>query len=142
MSAPRVVLDTNVLVAASRSARGASAKVLSLVGSGRFEICISVPLVLEYEDVVMRQLGERSPEREAWSDILDFICRTARRQEVFFLWRPFLRDPKDEMVLELAVAAGCEAIVSYNKRDFGGVGRFGVRVCDPKEFLTEIGALR
>lgn len=137
-----MVLDSNVLVAASRSKRGASAKLLSLVGGRRFEICISVPLVLEYEDAVMRHLAERSTERRVWGDILDFICKVARRQEVFFLWRPFLRDPKDDMVLELAVAAGCEAIVTYNGRDFDGAEEFGVRICNPKEFLTEIGVLR
>lgn len=135
-------MDTNVLVAASRSARGASAKLLSLIGSGSFEICISVPLVIEYEDAVMRRLPEGSSEREAWTDILDYVCLVGRHQNVYFLWRPFLRDPKDEMVLELAVSAGCEWIISYNKRDFAGVGRFGVGVCDPKEFLAEIGVPR
>lgn len=141
VSVPRVVIDTNVLVAASRSARGASAKLLSLIGSGRFEICISVPLVIEYEDAVMRQLPESSSAREAWTDILDYICLVGKRQHVYFLWRPFLRDPRDEMVLELAVSAGCGVIISYNKRDFIGVNQFGVRVRDSKEFLTEIGAL-
>jgi putative PIN family toxin of toxin-antitoxin system len=136
------VLDTNVLVAASRSRRGASARVLSLVGSGRFEICISVPLVLEYEEAVMRHLDERSPARKVWSDILDYICLVGRRQEVFFLWRPLLRDPKDDMVLEVAVAAGCGRIVSFNKRDFAGADSFGLKVLDPKEFLTEIGESR
>lgn len=138
---PRIVLDSNVLVAASRSRRGASAKLLTLVGSGKFEICVSVPLVLEYEDAVMRQMEVRSPERQAWDDILDYICKVARRQEVFYLWRPLLRDPKDEMVLELAVAAGCAAIVTYNGRDFAGTEAFGVMVRTPKEFLTEIGEL-
>jgi predicted nucleic acid-binding protein len=90
---------------------------------------------------VLGGLTVQNGDRTVWSDILDFLCIVARRQEVFFLWRPFLRDPKDDMVLELAIAAGCDAIVSYNKRDFAGAGRFGVRVCDPKEFLTQIGAL-
>jgi predicted nucleic acid-binding protein len=61
---------------------------------------------------------------------------------VFFLWRPFLRDPKDDMLLELAVAAGCDAIVSYNKRDLAGVKDFGLKVYTPKEFLARIGELR
>lgn len=90
----------------------------------------------------MRHLEEGSPERSVWNDILDFICGVARRQEVFFLWRPLLRDPKDDMVLELAVAAGCDAIITFNGRDFAGAGEFGVRVLAPKEFLTEIGALQ
>lgn len=142
MPQPRIVLDTNVLVAASRSRRGASARLLSLVGSGRFEICISVPLVLEYEEALMRHLDERSPARKVWNDILDYICLVGIRQEVFFLWRPLLRDPKDDMVLELAVAAGCDRIVSFNKRDFAEADGFGLKVIDPKEFLTEIGEAR
>lgn len=98
--------------------------------------------MLEYEEAVVRHLDERSPDRKTWSDILDFICRVARRQDVFFLWRPFLRDPKDDMVLELAVAARCDLIVSYNKRDFTGAHRFGLSVCDPREFLVQIGELQ
>ena len=141
-----MVLDTNVLVAAARSGRGASAKLLSLLGGAplgeaKFEICISVPLVIEYEEVLLRHLKEGSQAQEDWSDILDYICRIATKQDVFFLWRPLLRDSKDDMVLELAVAAGCDAIVTYNKRDFAGVDRFGLRVWEPKELLIEIGEL-
>src|SRR5690349_4463410 len=95
-----VVLDTNVLEAAMRSRRGASFAVMSLVGTGRFEIAVSVPLVLEYEDVLMRQarVGDRSPE--AVSDLLDYLCKMAKRQSIFFLWRPCLKDPSDDMLLE------------------------------------------
>jgi len=140
VSVPRVVLDTNVLVAASRSKKGASAKVLSLVGTGRFEICVSVPLVLEYESVILRSLESGSTEWQAWMNILDYLCAVAKRQEVFFLWRPSLRDPQDEMVLEAAVAGGCSAIVSYNRKDFVGAERFGLTISSPQEFLKVIGA--
>ena len=136
-----MVLDTNVLVAASRSKRGASAKVLSLVGSGRFEICVSVPLLLEYESAVFRHLEPNSAEWKAWTDILDYLCATATQQEIFFLWRPYLRDPQDEMVLEVAVAGGCNAIISYNKRDFAGIEGFNLTVSTPKEFLEALGVL-
>lgn len=137
--APRVVLDTNVLFTAARSKRGASAKLLSLVGSGLFEICLSVPLVFEYEDVLLRDLEPDSPKRAVLEDILNYLCRVARRQEIFFLWRPYLRDPKDDLVLELAVAVEADAIISYNKRDFGDLAQFAIRVYDPKEFLQIIG---
>lgn len=142
MGVPRVVLDTNILVAASRSGRGASAKLLSLVGSGRFEVAISVPLIVEYEDAVMRELALGSQKREILGDILDYLCAVGQRQEIFFLWRPQLRDPEDEMVLELAVAGRCDAIITYNTRDFGNLDRFGLDVLTPREFLTEIGELR
>lgn len=62
-------------------------------------------------------------------------------QKIFFLWRPFLPDPHDDHVLEVAVAAGCHAISTYNKSDFRGVERFGLRILDPREFLFEIGVL-
>lgn len=136
-----MVLDTNVLVAASRSGRGASAKLLSLVGLGHFEVLVSVPLVLEYEAAILRDLEPGSAKWRLWGDILDYLCAVGRRQAIFFLWRPQLRDPKDDMVLELAVAGRCDAIVSYNRKDFGDLSRFDLRVLTAKEFLEEIGAL-
>lgn len=74
-------------------------------------------------------------------DILDYLCSVANRREIFFLWRPFLNDPKDDMVLELAVEAGCDCIVTFNTRDFAGVGQFGLRTVTPREFLREIGEI-
>ena len=142
MPAKQVVLDTNVFVSALRSNQGASFLLLSLVGrSTAFEINLSVPLVLEYEDVAKRQARSLSLTYEDIDDVLDYLCAVANRREIFFLWRPFLRDPADDMVLELAVEAECEAILTYNQRDFTGVEQFGVRVLTPKAFLQEIGVL-
>lgn len=137
----RIVIDTNVLVAALRSKRGASYKLLTLVESGKFSVHISVPLVLEYEDVAKRLLKDIPLTEQDIDDILDYLCIVAQREQIFYLWRPFLRDPKDDMVMELAVTADCDFIVTYNKRDFRGVKRFGLRVVTPKEFLEEIGEL-
>jgi putative PIN family toxin of toxin-antitoxin system len=135
----RVVLDTNVLEAAFRSKRGASFAVLSLVSSGRFEIAVSVPLVLEYEDVLLRRVGEAGRTEESVRDVLDYLCSTGKQQQIFFRWRPTLIDPSDDMVLELAVAAGCDAIVTHNRRHYRGVHKFGIRVLSPAEFLEAIG---
>jgi predicted nucleic acid-binding protein len=63
------------------------------------------------------------------------------KQQVFFLWRPTLRDPKDDMVLELAVAGACSAIVTYNVRDFRGTERFGIEVWSPAGLLRKAGLL-
>jgi predicted nucleic acid-binding protein len=115
---------------------------LWLIGSGKFEINISVPLILEYEDAAKRLLGEVELSEEEIDDILDYICGEANAQEVFYLWRPFLKDADDEMVLELAVAAECRYIITYNKGDFEGVEQFRLRVVTPREFLEEIGELR
>jgi putative PIN family toxin of toxin-antitoxin system len=134
-----VVLDTNVLVAATRSQRGASFRLLSLLGRGRFDVTISVPLVLEYEDALLREPGATPLSETAIQDILDYVCSVSLQQDVFFLWRPFLPDPKDDLVLEAAVAGRCDAIVTYNRRDFVGIEKFGLRILLPGEFLQEIG---
>lgn len=131
-----VLLDTNVLVVAMRSRQGASYKLLSLLGSGKFEVSVSVGLVLEYEDALRRRvpLGEEDVD-----DLLDYLCAVADKRRVYYLWRPVLRDPNDDLVLEVAVAGGCEAIVTFNRRDFKGADRFGIRVLSPRQFLVEIG---
>jgi putative PIN family toxin of toxin-antitoxin system len=142
MKVPEIVIDTNVLVAALRSRRGASHKLLRLIDSGKFSMSISVPLILEYEDAAKRSLDSISLTIHDIGDIINYICRIAKRRNIFYLWRPFLKDPKDDMVLELAVAGQCSTIVTFNTKDFEGVEQFGVRVMTPKKFLEEIGELK
>lgn len=141
MSLPQVVIDTNVIIAGLRSKRGSAFKLLSLIGTEAFDIHLSAPLVLEYEEVLLRELLNLYLSREEVGELIDFYCAVGIRHEIFFLWRPFLRDPKDEMVLELAVKAGCQTIITYNARDFVGVEQFGLNVLEPSEFLRVIGKL-
>lgn len=136
---PKVVLDTNVLVAGLRSRRGASYRLLSLIGTGKFAPCVSVPLVLEYEDVLKREVHDLASEDV--DAVLDYVCRVADRRKIHFLWRPQLRDSKDDMLLELAVAARCTVIVTHNESDFRGSERFGVEPLSPRDFLGRIGEL-
>jgi putative PIN family toxin of toxin-antitoxin system len=142
MPPPQVVLDTNVLVAGLLSPDGAAFEVLRLVGTGRFEINLSVPLLFEYEDVLTRSGLKLPVDRVGVEALLDFHCDVARRHEIYFLWRPFLRDAGDDLVLELAVKAGCQFIVTFNTRDFEGCHLFGVEVVTPHEFLQKIGVRR
>jgi|SRR5690349_10948085 len=135
----RVVIDTNVLVAAIRSRRGSSFALVSQVGSGAFELAVSVSLVLEYESVLMRHITESALNEREIRDVIDFVCENAIWQEIFFLWRPYLRDANDDLILELAFAAGCDAVVTHNVRDFVGAERLGIRVITPGNFLREIG---
>lgn len=109
------------------------------VGTGRFEIALSVPLLFDYEAVATRHLDMTGLVPSDLDDVLDYLCSVARRRAVFFLWRPFLRDPKDDMVLELAVAAEAQAIVTFNPRDFAGVEPFQLRVLTPQALLRELG---
>ena len=137
----KIVIDTNVLVAALRSRRGASFKLVSALPSDKFAIAISVPLVFEYEDALKRLESSAITEQDI-GDFIDFLCEIGHHQEIFFLWRPFLPDPSDDHVLEVAVAAGCDTIVTYNKRDFRGIEHFGIRILDPRELLSEIGVIK
>ncbi len=141
MEIDQVVMDTNVLIAALRSKHGASFKLLSLVGSNHFQINLSVPLVLEYEDVAKRENQQGALQPEDIDNIMDFLCSIANCHKIFFLWRPYLKDCKDDFVLELAIVGNCDVIITYNKKDFKGVKQFGIRVLTPKEFLEEKGLL-
>ena len=138
--APRIVLDTNVLVAGLRSSLGASNRLLTLVGTGRFTHVVSVALLFEYEAAVMRpEAGIRLP-RPVINDVLDYLCSAGQRQQIYFLWRPTLPDASDDLVLEVAVHGECDRIVTFNRRDFVGSERFGVKIETPSEFLRSVGA--
>jgi predicted nucleic acid-binding protein len=132
---PQIILDTNVLVAAFRSSRGASYRLLSLIDSGKFQLNISTPLVAEYEEILRRETPHISG-----TDVVDYLCTIANRHKIFFLWRPVLKDPDDDFILELAVK--CNAIiVTWNIKDFKKSARFGILVMTPKDFLQHIGEL-
>ena len=138
----QIIIDTNVFLSALRSSQGASFLLLMLVGkSDRFEINLSVPLVLEYEDVAKRPELVPNMSGQNIDDILDYLCSVAKRHSIFFLWRPFLKDPKDDMVLELAVEAQCDYIITFNQKDFVGSEQFGIKTVTPQKFLRKIGII-
>jgi predicted nucleic acid-binding protein len=140
---PVLILDTNVLVAALRSAQGASHALLNLVGKGDFTIGVTTPLVLEYEAVVSRDLVALGLTADDLRDLLDYLCHVGRRSAVRFRLRPSLPDPKDEMLLEAAVACEAAWIVSHNVRDLAaGVVQFGIEVIKPGEALRRLGVKR
>ena len=139
--APRIVLDTNVLVSALRSRNGASFRLLSIIDTEKFELAISVPLVLEYEASAKKQSRETGLSSADIDSILNYICSIAKHYRIHYLWRPFLRDPKDDMVLELAVVSNAKYIVTFNTADFKGIEKFGLQVIKPRDFLKEIGEI-
>lgn len=75
-------------------------------------------------------------------DLLDYVCHVGHRQHVFYLWRPTLRDPNDDFVLELGIASGCDAIVTHNLRDFRSADLLGIQVLSPRDFLTYLETAR
>jgi predicted nucleic acid-binding protein len=112
-----------------------------LVDSGLFRTNVSVPLVAEYEAVAKRMLDEIPMTEQEVDGLLDYVCAMSNRQPIFYLWRPFLPDAGDDMVLELAVASQCQYIITFNRRHFRGVDKFGIEVLTPREFLGELGIL-
>ncbi len=133
----RVVLDTSVLVAAWRSRLGASFVIVQAAGRGLFEIAVSVSLVAEYESALLRHLSGRQRPRHV-RDLVDQLCAVAVKQQIFFLWRPLLRDPNDDMVVEVAVASQADAIVTHNVRDFAPASRLGIPVLAPGAYLNQL----
>jgi len=137
----RLVLDTNVLVAGVRSKDGAGNPLLIAAFRGRFRMCCSVPLFFEYEDVLNRAefLLAAGIGRGEIGIFLTDLAGIVEPVDLDFLWRPQLRDPGDEMVLETAVNGRAEAIVTYNLRDFGHVPRkFGIECFGPAEALRRL----
>src|SRR5712664_660532 len=132
----RVVFDTSVLVAASRSHIGASFALIGSIPTPAFELCLSTGLYFEWQEVLTRP--EHLPPNRTPEDALRFLrylAKQAHLQEIFFLWRPFLPDPDDDLVLELAFAAGSRYIISHNVKHFRGSEQLGVTALTPRDFL-------
>jgi predicted nucleic acid-binding protein len=129
------------MVAAFRSDAGASRQVLEAARVNRFELLLSVPLILEYESVLTRpeQLAASGATTEDVAAVLDELVAVAKRVQLIIRTRPLLPDPKDEMVLETAVNGHADAIVTFNERHFRPVaGRFRRLVLRPGEVLRRL----
>ncbi len=137
-----IVIDTNVIITGFRSNQGSSFRLLSLIDSDYFTIHLSVPLVLEYEEVLLRELKNLPLNQTEVTELIDYYCLIGKHHSIYFLWRPYLRDEKDDMLLELAVKAKCDYIVTYNLRDFRGIEKFNIKAISPPEFLQLIGIIK
>jgi putative PIN family toxin of toxin-antitoxin system len=134
----RIILDTNVLYAGLYSSRGASFRILRAIDEGRLRIVLSTALLFEYEDILKRHQEILNLSNQGVDKILDNLCLLSDHQKIYFLWRPQLPDPKDDLLLELAVAAGVKSIVTHSTNDFKGAELFGVKPITPKQMLEEI----
>lgn len=132
----RAVIDTNVLVAALRSSTGASHEILLAADWGDFEVALSVPLLAEYDDVCHRPDSGIPIPAWAVDNLINRIAQIPRQQTIHYLWRGILPDPKDDMVLEVAVGAGVSHIITFNHRHLKQASEFGIAVVTPSEFLT------
>ena len=142
MKVPNVVIDTNVLIAALKSKQGASYKLLISLVDDIYIPNVSVPLFIEYEAVAKRVGILEGLSNQDIETILDYFLSKSSIREIFYLWRPYLKDPKDDLVLEVAVESESEYIITFNKKDFKGIDKFGIKPLTPKEFLLEVGAIK
>lgn len=141
----RLVLDTDVVVAAFRSDRGASRQLLLAALDRQVLMLVSVPLMLEYEAVLTRaeQLNGTGLTAAETGAVLDALASVIEPVHLRFLWRPRLKDPADEMVLETAVNGRADCLVTFNMRHFGeAANEFGLRVAPPGEVCRAVSGRR
>ncbi len=132
------VIDTSVVVSAFRSSLGASYRLLQTIEDQKWRPVISPTLAFEYEAVLKRGVGQDSLSFQDVDDFIEYFCSRSRLVQIYFRWRPFLRDPDDDRILEVAVRAQ-SVLVTFNKKDFVGADRLGVKVIGPKDLLIAIG---
>ena len=137
----RLVLDTNVVVAALRSPAGASAALVDMGLSGQFTLLMSVALALEYESVCndpAQRIASGLSESEVRA-IVSAMCAVSEPVRTHFLWRPLLRDPGDELVLEASINGRADGLVTFNQRDFGDApARFRIALLSPGQALRRL----
>ncbi|GAA6617435.1 putative toxin-antitoxin system toxin component, PIN family [Scytonema sp. NUACC26] len=137
----QIVLDTNVLLAGLRSNRGASYKLLTLLNDTRWQLNISIALIFEYEEILKREKDLLTLTSKEIDNVIEAICAIANQCSIFYLWRPLARDPDDDFLIDLAVEAKADFIITYNQKDLQSVEKFGIRVVSPKEFLQHVGEI-
>ena len=130
-----IVIDTNVILSALQSNKGKSFELISKITEDVFDFAISVPLTLEYEAVLKRKLDRTIFTDSDIEDFINYLCKVGIKTKLFYLWRPYLKDPFDDHVLEVTIQSNADTIVTYNKRDFKEAENLGIKILTPKEFL-------
>jgi putative PIN family toxin of toxin-antitoxin system len=139
MDTDTVIIDTNVFVSALKSKKGQSYKVLQKLLNNEFQIALSVPLVLEYEKVLKKEINHKIISEKDINDFVNYLCQIGKPAKIYYLWRPFLKDPYDDHILEVALAANCKYIITFNVKDFKNTKDFGIEAINPYEFLKRLG---
>jgi len=139
----QVIIDTNVIVSAFRSKKGASHLLVNLLRDQdtRWEANISTALVLEYESVLKREMHVQEKSFQMVDDLIDDIVALSNRHRIFYLLRPYLKDKNDDFILELAFSSSTDYIVTYNTNNFIRAKSFGIETITPKDFLQTIGEI-
>ena len=130
-----IVIDTNVIISVLQSNKGKSFELISKISEDVFDFAISVPLILEYEAVLKNKLDRTIFTDSDIEDFINYLCKVGIKTKLFYLWRPYLKDPFDDHVLEVTIQSNASTIVTYNKRDFKEAENLGIKILTPKEFL-------
>mgnify|MGYP006449624607 CR=1 FL=1 len=138
MNEMKAIIDTNVLYSGLYSSLGASYQVLRAIEQNQIRIVLSTTLIFEYEDVLKRDPDVLNLTDQTIDALLDDLCSRGDHQAIYFLWRPCLSDPKDDHILELAVASETPLIITHNIKDFKKAAAFGVRILTPSQLLKEL----
>lgn len=138
----QIIIDTNILVAAFRSRRGAANLLIDKLADPRWQVNLPIPLLFEYEDVLKRPELAGFITNENVDIFLDGLCSIARHHDIYYLWRLLSKDPNDSFILELAVRVNADFIITYNPKDFPAATDFGIKLSTPREFLKLVGELR
>ena len=133
-----IVIDTNVILSALQSSKGKSFELISKIGNDIFDFAISVPLILEYEAALKKHLDRAVFTNSDIENFIDYLCKIGIKTKLFYLWRPYLKDPFDDHVLEVAIQSNAKIIVTFNKKDFLETENLGIKILTPKEFLEEL----
>jgi len=134
----KAVIDTNVILSGLLSQKGASYKLLQLIPKKLFTIFISVPLILEYESILLKNIRKINVSKTEIDNFLDYICAISEHASIYYLWRPILKDPYDDHILELAVSSNVKYIITFNISDFNEAKNFGITPIEPNDFLEKI----
>ena len=143
----KIIIDTNIVLAALLSQQGISNRFLVWLFTKQSKInVVSNTLITEFEDVLLRKKNRLKYQQFSEEEIkrfIDDICTISHHQNINFLWRPFLKDQNDDMLLEVAFNSNSTYIITYNIKDFKGVEeKFNIKIITPKEFLIQIGELK
>lgn len=136
----KIVIDTNVLVAGLLSSVGASYQILKLIAAGKVTYLMSVALFLEYEAVLKRStfLKQAGLTIADVDQVLNMLAKQAISTKIYYLWRPQLRDPNDDMILELAVSGNARAIITFNQKDFSAIKSFNIDILTPGQYYHHL----
>ena len=138
MKIPIVVIDTNIILSALKSKNGRSNQLLRIIDTGKFDFAISVPLILEYEAILKKHLNRNYYSDKDIDDFINYLCYIGKKIKLFYLWRPYLKDPHDDHILELAIHSISKWIITYNKKDFKEAEHLGIIALSPAEFINKI----